>query len=414
MILINTFPVFQKIQKLNIGYCNQVSARIIADVVNSASNIQYLNLQRTKCNDQVLSLIGHKLHNIKELIVSSCPITDMGIMSLCVNFDPSFVKCGKLLKLDINNTAVTHKGAQRAVEHLQNLAWLDFPDICDVIHRTRKDCVDCDKDELPKEQELKLRLLTISQMKEYAAPIYDTVRVSVLACPLVTEVNFISGASDKCVRLLSSLEHLRALHLGNSDVELITFEGGILPMLTERGATLLDFSLHEVNKIDIGAIAACCPNLKKFSCIVAGYPTAEFPVHTHPELIMAMKHPPFAKLEHVKVLIHSPENTFPPQYVKLLTVKALKLQSLHFAYVQSLDDTVLNFILDENSFKNLEACYLESCNRLTGDGIRRLIQLCEVMKSLSLKYCNEITRQDFSDYLKFRSDNNYEMDIDWS
>ena len=398
---------------LNIGYCNQVSARIIADVMNSAANIHSLNLQRTKCNDQVLSLIGHKLQHLRELNVSSCPITDMGLMSLCVSFDPSYVKCKKLVKLHISNTAITHKGAQRAVEHLQSLQLLEFPDTCDVIYRARTHCGDRARDELAKEDVLRLRLLTMSQMKDYAAPVQETVHVSVLVCPYLTEVHFMRGATDECVRSLSELEHLRVLHLGNSDEELITFDGGVLPFITERGSSLLDLSLHEVNKIDIGAIAACCPNLKKISCLVAGYPTAEFPIHTHPELIMAMKHPPFSMLEQVKVLIHSPENTFPPQYVKLLMVKALKLRSLHLAFIHALDDTVLDFILEANSLKELEVCYLESCHSLSGDGIRRLIQECEVMKSLVMKYCNEITRQDFSEYCKLCSDNNYEMNIEW-
>lgn len=337
----------------------------------------------------------------------------MGIMSLCVSFDPSYVKCKKLYKLDISNTGVTCRGAQVAIENIKHLTFLDFPDICEAVCQARKNCDVYTKDDLPSEQILNLRYLTISQMKQYMTPIPHSVKVAVLVCPFITEVHFMRGATDKCVTLLSELQHLHVLHIGNSDEEFISFEDGILPLLQTRGNSLLDLSLHEVNKIDLGLIAALCQNLKKFSCLIAGYPVAEFPMHTHPEIIASVNHDVFSKLEQVKLLIHTPENTFPAQYVKILTVNAVKLRELHFAFVHSLTDTVLDFILNANKFEHLENCYFESCNKLSGDSINQLIDVCQVMKSLVLKYCNEITRQDFAQYCKFCRDNNFEMNIEW-
>ena len=298
------------------------------------------------------------------------------------------------------------------MENLKNLVFLVFPDICDVIHRIRHGYADAP--EIPESQRLKLRFLTLSEMKgNLTAPVFPSVKVSVATCPLLTEVHFTRGADNRCVLQLAHLEHLRVLHVGNSDEELITFEEGLVPLLQVRGWNLEDLSFHEINKIDVGAIGACCPSLKKFSCLVAGYPTAEFPIHTHPELISAMKHVPFTKLENVKVLIHTAQNTFPPQYVKLLLLKASGLKYLHLAFVQSLTDQVLDFVLEENAFEHLEDCYLESCNKLSGDGIRRLIDVCMVMRSLVLKYCKDITRQDFANYCKLCRENNYEMNIEW-
>ncbi|ELU06385.1 hypothetical protein CAPTEDRAFT_207619, partial [Capitella teleta] len=121
----------QRLTHLNIASCNQVSARTLADLVESLPRLQVLNLRQTKCNDQVLSRIGSSCQDLRELNLFACPITDMGLLSLCVSFEPSHPKCPRLFRLDISNTAVTNKGVEVLVKNLPQLHFLVYPDICE-------------------------------------------------------------------------------------------------------------------------------------------------------------------------------------------------------------------------------------------------------------------------------------------
>ena len=107
--------------RLNIALCNQVSARTLADMVDALPKLVSLNLRQTKCTDQVLNRIGHTCKELRELNVFGCPVTDMGIMSLCVSFDQKDPKVPKLCKLDIGCTAVTSKGVQYILSELKHL-----------------------------------------------------------------------------------------------------------------------------------------------------------------------------------------------------------------------------------------------------------------------------------------------------
>ena len=392
-----------------------MSARTLADMVDSLPRLVSLNLRQTKCTDQVLNRIGHTCKELRDLNVFGCPVTDMGVMSLCVSFDPKEKKMAKLCKLDIGCTAVTSKGVQYILDELRNLRYLVYPDVCEVLYRLHhKDFVKGNSP--PKEKIHYLQNLYHSNLKSNLSPVEKSIEVSVAFCPYVTEVHFVRGLTNESVIQLINLEHLRVLNVANSDEELVTFEEGLLPLLQVRGKNLDDLALFEINNLDLGVIAALCPNLRKFSCLVAGFPQAQFPMNTHPELIemMLQSHKPFTKLEQVRVLIHTQSNRFPVQYVKILTKNAFNLKELHFAFVQSLTDEVFLNIIENNKMEQVEKITFESCNNISSAIGYLLLDLPNNLRHLLLKDCMEITRRDFDKYKKIVNENCYDMVVDWT
>jgi hypothetical protein len=240
----------------------------------------------------------------------------------------------------------------------------------------------------------------------------QSVEVSCAVCPYVTDINFVRGVTDATLLPLSQLKHLRVLNVGNDDDVLVSFEGGVLPLLQVVGRSLQELSLFEVNDLDLGAIGACCPELKKFSCLIAGFPSATFPVNAHPELLQ-VKQAVFTHLEQVRVLLHTAENTFPSQFVRLLTVHAKNLSVLHLAYIQTLTDDLFQEILHSNPMERLERLVLESCHHISGEAIHQLLHMKNNLQALVLKDCRDITLRDFTAYKRFVADNNYDTCVEW-
>lgn len=404
--------LFQRLTKLNIAMCNQVSARMLANLVGALPNVQSLNLQQTKCNDQVLGAIASSCRQLRELNVLGCPISDMGVMSLVVAFNPDQPKCEKLLKLDISSTAVTSKGASIALTNLKQLRFLVYPDMCDVLYRLHHSHQA--EDEVAKEKQHNLRLLTVSFLKSNLGPVEKTVEVSCAFCPYITEVNFIHGVTNESLLYLSSLEHLRVLYLANCDEESITFEEGLVPLLQMRGEQLHEISLYEINNVDIGVIGACCPNLRKFTSLIAGFKNAKFPMHSHPEILMLSHHKPFTKLTHLKILLHTPEKFFPPEYLKSLLCNAKQITEVQLAFIETLTDSILEDVLNVNQLEHLETLTLENCDKVTVAPMLLLLEGPNDLTHLTLKRCKEITLQNFEYLADLAKSNQYDLEILWT
>lgn len=357
-----------------------------------------------------MTKIGNVCSNLKELNLSACPITDMGIMSLCVSFDPLAQKCAKLLKLDVTSTVVTVKGIQCALDNLPQIQFVIYPDICEALYRmfSTKDKQEGDKCD----HGLKLRYLSIQQMKATLAPVTQSIEVSCNHCPNITEVHFLRGVNNAGVLALSVLKHIKILHLANCEEQLMTFEEGILPLLQASGKSMEELFLNEINQIDVGCVGVCCPNLKIFSCLIAGYDIAEFLSHSHPEML-SLNAKTFTELEEIRLLLHTEQTNFSESYIRMLMNNSPKLKSIQLAQVDAFTDQVLEQILNENPLHRLQKLKLESCMQITGEGIWKLIQAENNLKKLSMLHCFEITRADYYEVQKYCQRMNYAMDITW-
>lgn len=75
--------------------------------------------------------IGEHCKQLVDLNVSGTPITDRGLIQLCVAEDGTR-RCQKLARLSVNETWITSKGATVVLQSLPNLRDFDFDNIFEV------------------------------------------------------------------------------------------------------------------------------------------------------------------------------------------------------------------------------------------------------------------------------------------
>ena len=362
---------------------------------------------------QVLNRIGQTCVNLRELDVSSCPVSDSGIMSLCMSLGQPD-KCSKLVKLNVLSTAVTAKGAEIVISNCKQLRVFQFCDVCEVLYRLFGSQL---KDKEFKQSEqvaiLPLQYMSIQQMKASLAPVAASIEVSCRICPYITEVYFVRGVTNQGLMYLSTLEHLKSVTLANSEEEAITFEEGIVPLLQIRGATIEELSLNDINKIDIACIGAFCPNIRTLSCLVAGYGVSEFLISSQPEVLNKGSRM-FAKLIDLKLLLHCPQNSFPAACLKLLFQNSHNLETLHLNNIDALTDDVMFEIFEANSLRSTNSVRLETCQHITAAPVWFLLEADNELAYLNLSHCLEITRQDVEDFERYCKSKRYNVKIVWS
>ena len=385
---------------------------MLSDLVMALPNITSLNLRHTKCSDQVLTQIGQCCKNLHELDIYGCPVTDMGVMSLCVSFDPKHPKVEKLLKLDIAFTAVSYKAVEIVLCNCKRLQILHYPDTCAAIYYMDAKGV---FESVDYREPLRLQTLNLMMMKEMDCRPNDSLSISCLRCPFVTKVYIHRGITDEGVLHLAVLQHLKVLHLTNDNGEDITFEGGLLPLLQAAGSGLEEFAISEVNLLDIAVIGHCCPKLRKFICLTASFRFASFPMHTHPEITLQEgRGAPYQNLEELRLSIYNERNDFPAYFLQLILLNAKRLRELHLVHIQEFSDDLVKSVLEVNPLERLHRLSLDQCNRIGVEPIFDLLLAKNDLVSLSLRCCQELTRIDFEDLQRAVQVNRLEVVIDWS
>lgn len=127
----------QTLSKLNLSSLNQISAKVLVDLVLNVPHIQSLILQNTKCNDQVMAAIGRTCSQLRELNVFGCPVTDSGAFGLCLKTSviEGIPNCSQLVSLDIGATAVSLCGASAILQTLHGLRYFHYCDVCAVLEK---------------------------------------------------------------------------------------------------------------------------------------------------------------------------------------------------------------------------------------------------------------------------------------
>ena len=375
-------------------------------LVTNLSNIQCLRLRFTKCNDKVLQAIGSNCLDLRELDVKGCPISDNGILNLCFSLKNQHQKCSKLIKLDISYTEVTSTGAQEILLSAQNLRQLELYSLCDAMTGTSF------KEKLDKK--LLLHNLSNAFYMEEPYPV-QTIRTVTDLCPLLTEVKLFQCVDDEGVQCLSSLQNLRVLHLANSDDELITFDGSIVPVLATRGQQIQELALHEINSTDIGFIGMTCPNLQVYTYAASVFGHVEFRHTEQIPQLDSQKMYSFLKKLDVQINSYCSTNNLTRRAMTLMLQNAHDLEEFNFCKISCLTDDLFMDIITFNNFSQLKKAKLCKCDNITETFVWELLRsdtplLCEV----SLIKCKEITCQNFEAFKRYAKKNHLETMIEWT
>ncbi|CAL4225617.1 unnamed protein product, partial [Meganyctiphanes norvegica] len=101
------------------------------NVIMSLPLLQILDLSGAQVQDQTLSVCAAYCKRLRELVLRDTSVSDMGIMSLCLGVNNSFIDptehpltANTLLKLDLMGTQVTECGVQCAFENMKKMQYL--------------------------------------------------------------------------------------------------------------------------------------------------------------------------------------------------------------------------------------------------------------------------------------------------
>ncbi|XP_052269674.1 uncharacterized protein LOC127871067 isoform X2 [Dreissena polymorpha] len=374
----------------------------MCDFLKCIPEIKHLNLSNTKCNDQVLSVIGHNCPKLHHLAINFTPVTDSGLFSLC-QAPMDTAGCKQITHLDIRGTTVRLRGALHCLQNLPDIHYLGFDSICDVI---AKDI------ELRRKNGKEAK---IYKFREICDDFLGTKPDSILSvcqwCPYVCKAVFTSGITDENFKAMSALKHLRTLHICSSGSNAVTFTAGVLSLLKDIGHQLEDFMLVDVDFVDLTAIGMYCKNLASLTLWTQDQ--TESPTNAI-DLQGLNLFQIYKKLTSCVICMNP--NFGPGKVMTGLSVllkAALLLQRLSLSYMETLTSDVFMDVLNFNQLSHLEAACFPSCPNLGPDVVVRLLQGSNQLQKLDLTHCEKITRKNYEEFKAFVALNNFKLDISW-
>lgn len=305
----------------------------------------------------------------------------------------------KLKKIHISGTKISINGACQIISTFRALEVFDFADVCAVLDNLSGSGYS--------EERFLIKSVSSSCIKcTDLSP--RAVEVSCSMCPHITQVHLFAGVDDEKIVSLKSLKHLHVLEIANVDRQLVTFGAGILPLIIDIGSQLLKISLYEINCIDLILIGNFCSNLRSFSCVLSQYNEIVFTSSYE----MANRNA-FCALRELSFVLSSELGDLPQGNLKIILGHGKLLENISLWNIQSLTSELFEYVKQKHGFQELVSLTLENCNAITDDGIWDLIISNNCLKTLVLKECFQITRQDFEKYQYFTVKNNLDLDITW-
>ncbi|KAK3593094.1 hypothetical protein CHS0354_038137 [Potamilus streckersoni] len=397
-----------RLTHLNLSHLNGIASQTLADLVRALPQLQALNLSVTKCNDQVLSVLGHHCRHLRELsVVSCCSVSDAGAFSLSgVSNSPG---CAELIYLNLDGTNVTVNGAVYLLNHLTNLQHFSFYNVCgalEALHKQRdQGIVSNNGCTMTKVFQLR-NLLLFGSMQDLNV---SSVQFSINSCPFVTEVKFVN-VGDDFLGPLKDLKHLRVLELCGIHRDQLTFQNGVLPILASVGHSILSLTLDGINDIDLWLIGLQCVNLEEFVIRIEEglYNEINFPSHTQPKKLITSA---FLKLRRWTMFIGTGISNLSKEMLQIFLTNARHLTYLVFSGIDVFNTAVLSGVLQHNPLEDLELLKVENCNQLTPDLIWHLLKGENSLTSVSLLNCREISLSDCNSFQRFADKNNFDLKV---
>lgn len=295
------------------------------------------------------------------------------------------------------------RGALHCLQNFPEIHYLGFDSICDAV---AKDIEQRRKN--GKEAE-------IYKLREICDDFLDTKPDSIISvclwCPFVRKAVFTSGITNENVKAMSSLKHLRTLHICSSGSNAISFTDGVISLLKDAGHQLEDFMLVDIDFVDVTAIGLYCRNLASLTL----WTQDQTESHTSGINLQGLNCVQlFTKLTSCVICMNP--NFGPGKLTTGLSVllkAAHLLRTLSLSYMESLTSDVFMDVLNCNPFSCLETACFPSCLNLGPDVVVRLLQGSNQLQKLDLSHCEKITRKNYEEFKAFVKQNNFKLDISW-
>ncbi|XP_064620582.1 uncharacterized protein LOC135483542 [Lineus longissimus] len=386
---------------------------LLMELVQGLPNITYLNFSESSCGDDVLATIALFCKKIKVLKVKGCPVTDLGLKNLCLDSEND-KKCHYLHTLDVTRTAATTTGLAEVIDKLENLQFLYHDDTgLPLWHLNgweyQQGVVE------PKNKKYKLQTLKCHFPDEHitfdeSVAMFD---IFYRYCPFLTTVYLVNPPSNEALLCLSNLR-LKDLTLAcDSGSSLITFNGGICPLLQKVGHTLEKLALGDINRIDVGVIGLHCRNLLHLQLDFYDLSEVHLDFTSSETLVCQNDIKPFTKIQSINCRIEGISIGDFSYVLQSLLSGCASLKSLSLHHLDSFSDNLLQEVLLCNKMQDLEELYLTSCDNVSGNVIEDLLRNDNQLCKMELINCKHVYRRHIENMLMYIKRNKFDVTLKW-
>lgn len=345
----------------------------------------------------------------RELNITNCrEVTDVGLLGLCCGVDSlgkeneTLGKCKAICNLFTLGTRITEKGIKKALLNLPVLKVWDVVSIQLLVNIHQDDFFNNRELNIPK---YSLAQLEINENK--CIPFRSgCLKIIGSICPSVVKLKIgpNKGLNDKDLLSLLSFKNISFLDIcgftEDSDLK-ITFDNGIAPVLKILGRSLQSLFLSCVHGVNIWVIIELCPNLRSLHL-------DENFNYSKSSQAKNGKAKIFTQLE--KLCLKDGSHSIPPENLVLLLLSPLlKFIEIHFCL--GFTDTVIQKTANHHEFRNLEYLKLVCCNSVSERGINVLMTDRNPIKKIVLNYCDKITEENVTLFVKKVNDKNWALSI---
>ncbi len=367
----------------------------------------HLNLSGTKCNDQVMSIVGHHCPNLQRLDINNCHlVTDAGIFSLCMPLGGSVSKCTKFVHLEAMSPMVTIKGIKVLLSCCSRIEVLKSPHVVYSISELYNESVANGKFD----ETFKYELTSLMWHPYHHGTLVDHSGLIAWGlvcsmCPKMRDIELITDliVGQDWLSHLNQLEHLQHLTITAIDDGRIL---GMVEFLQKCGHRLLSLNVTNPN-IGLSDLGIYCPNLQTLSVHLEGTHTG----HTFGNIPKPEKHM-LVNLTELSVKLDDISN-LQPSYIFNVLLHSKSLQRLDLNGVHFFTDDLIEDILQTNPLEHLERLELLNCNQITMDGVDALLGSCTQLSVLNLILCHEITRRDFDSIKRRARHFCWNLEVEW-
>ncbi|XP_072027271.1 uncharacterized protein [Amphiura filiformis] len=413
----------KKLKSLNLSGCKRISQPALCLLAQCLQNINSLDLSSTAVDRQVMQQLLSNSQDLVELRLQKCGVSDEDLRGIC--WVASQRQYGmKILMLDVSHTYVTRKGVSEVLKKMPQLQVVRYPGIFDCLFESY--LPDNFQDTSIDQEELELiiaKVMSSNQMGQYQmrslvsedfAHIPNAMLFLLpLLCPHITHVDLrlTTGFDDMGLRQLSSLMKLRELelccqHNGSSN---ITFDGGVIPLLSKRGDRIEKLGLHDVDDTDLLLVCNMCPNLRGLNIFMMhedAHFSSSSPSHHHARLCPG--------LQDLNIWSKHGDLTLTPSSITHILSCSTELRELNLIRTDTLTDYVLLEVMQRNPFRKLENLSLHECNAVSGEVLTQfLFNEANNLHKVKLMHCRDTTRRDFAMWKNMAEEQHYDLTIEW-
>ena len=355
----------------------------------------------------------------RDLDVGGClKVTDAGIAGLCVsvvNSGPEselLGKCKSIRRLKVHGSSVSREGVKLA---LRNLPALQELDVLTVHHLAEMHQADFMSQKLLDKPKYSLTVLDIPP--HYGSYLYLAGSLELIAflCPALTRVNVgsIGLKEERDLLSLSTLERLTELKIVCTVSDILTFSGGLVPLLSVKGNSLTSLELLNLNPIrrfstNIPILIKFCPNLTCLKLWRNSYTTTrwmEERMGTIQRKRIKLKNFKFKKLKRLTLC----GEILSEDWMCLLSSPSLT--DIEIRSCGALTDHVLQEAVQSNEFNQLKKLDLFDCNLVTEKSIELFMTESNPLTEINLNCCKKLTKKDVENWQNKSVEKNWELSV---